>query len=117
MHPFDRGHALSGFVPKKVNIAHQTEAFQQEDLLLRIALFVGQHHVAKLRGHDFGKFQSSLLDVAFYLVQRLGGVLHPKHAIVMSEHPLGYHGFAVRCRLCLLRLWTRHALERAWPRP
>ncbi len=71
VHALDARHALSGLVPKEVNIAHQPQALEEENLLLRVTLFLGQHHVAELGGHDLRKFQSALGHVAFDLLQGL----------------------------------------------
>jgi len=94
VHPFDGLHALVGFSTKEVHIAHQPKALQQEDLLLWVTFFGGQHQFAKLAGHHFGKFQSAFRHVPLDLQKRLGRVLHAKHGNINGENAAGYHAFA-----------------------
>ena len=98
VHSLDGGHALVGLSTHEVDIAHQSQALEQEDLVLWFSFFPPQHHVAKLGGHDLGKFQSTFLHVAFNLMQGLRRVLHPEHGTDSPEHPRGYDAFASSAR-------------------
>lgn len=87
VHPLDGLHALVCFVPQEIDVAHQPQPLEQEDLLLRVTFFVGQHEVAKLRCHHLGQFKTPLRHVPLDLEQRLRGVLHTEHGNTQGSTP------------------------------
>jgi hypothetical protein len=93
MHPLDCGHALVGFVAKQVHVAHQTQPFEEEDLLLCIAFFVVEHQIAKLGGHHLREFQTPFGHVSFNLEERLRRVLHAEHDTMHDDSLRTYDAF------------------------